>query len=135
MTRGILLGLALAASILSIPAIAHHSFDGSFDRNKQVALSGTVTEFSFSEPHVFFRLAVTGADGKPQSWIVETTSAFNLANRGWTAQSIKVGETLKVDGWPARQGKTYMRLHGMTHADGSAVSLWLPQGDVPLPAN
>ena len=132
MTKGRMLALCLAAAIAAIPATAHHSFDGSFDRNKQVTLTGTVTEFSFGEPHSYFKLAVAGSDGTTQSWHVETTSAHGLAERGWTPQSIKAGEKLSVQGWPARDGKTYMRLSSLSHADGSAVGLWLPPGPTPL---
>jgi hypothetical protein len=125
--------LSLAMISAAIPATAHHSFDGTFDRAKQVKLTGKVTEFQFVNPHSFFRLAVTDADGTTRQWHIELQSASALSNRGWTDQSIKPGEALAVEGWPAKDGKLYIRLGSMTHADGSAVGLWIPPGPTPLP--
>nr|WP_166177165.1 DUF6152 family protein [Altererythrobacter segetis] len=131
--KGMAFALGLAGMLSAIPVAAHHSFDSAFDRNRTVKLSGRVTEFQFINPHSFIMLAVTGPNGQTQEWHVETTSAGSLAANGWTAQSIKAGEELKVEGWPARNGTHYARLSSMRHADGSAVALWMPPGPTPLP--
>jgi len=132
MMKGMTLALSLAL-LASGAATAHHSFDGTFDRNKRVKLSGKVTEFKFTNPHSYFTLAVIGADGRTQLWHVETTSASGLADRGWTELSIKPGEALAIEGWPAKDGKLYVRLGAMTHADGSTTGLWIPEGPAPIP--
>ena len=125
--------LGLAVALTAIPATAHHSFDGTFDRNKLIKLSGKVSEFRFTNPHTYIILDVTGADGRPQQWWVETSAANGLGERGWTPKSIKVGEALTVDGWTAKDGKLYLRMRSMSHADGTAIGPWVPPAPTPLP--
>ncbi|MBO9670080.1 MAG: hypothetical protein J7485_06160 [Sphingobium sp.] len=132
--RGTIFALGMAIAMAAIPAVAHHSFDGTFDRNRLVKLSGTVSEFTFTNPHSYFTLTVTGADGKPESWHIETTSATGLGARGWTEHSINPGEALAVEGWVAKDGRRYVRMRSMNHSDGTSVGLWLPPGPTPLPA-
>ena len=51
--------LALLASVLqaSAPLLAHH-FAASYDRRKELTLSGTVTDFLFGNPHTQVRFLV-----------------------------------------------------------------------------
>ena len=129
------LALALFGTLAALPATAHHSFDGSFDRSEHVRLSGTVTAFSFGNPHAYFKLSVVGPDGARQEWHIETTNPNALERQGWTSDSIKPGQALIVEGWPARTGRPYIRLRSMTHADSTPVALWLPAGPSPLPSS
>ena len=131
--KRIMFALSLAGTFLASPALAHHSFDGTFDRNRMVKLSGSVTEFRFANPHSVIVLAVAGFDGKKQEWLIETTSAGSLAANGWTAHSLTAGEQLEVEGWVARNGTRYARLSSMRHTDGRPVALWLPPAPAPLP--
>lgn len=101
------LAFGLAATLAAIPAAAHHSFDKFFDRARPVSLTGTVTEYSFGNPHVYFKLAVAGAGGSAQEWHVETTNPNTLGPRGWGPESIKPGQELAIEGWAARSGKPY----------------------------
>lgn len=122
------LALGLVATLVALPAAAHHSFDMFFDRAKSLSLAGTVTEYSFGNPHVYFKLAVAGTDGSAQEWHVETTNPNTLGPRGWGPDSIEPGQMLAIEAWPARDGEPYARLRSMTHADKTPVSLWLPDG-------
>jgi hypothetical protein len=122
------LALVLLGPLGAMPAVAHHSFDLTFDRDKQIGLTGTVTEFSFANPHSYFKLEVVDADGNAQEWHVETTSGWQLSSHGWDQHSIKPGETLSVKGFGARNGRPYVKLQSMSHANGGAVALWLPSG-------
>ena len=109
------------ALFVALPAMAHHSFDGFFDATKPVKLTGTVTEFRFTEPHGMIVLTVKGSDGLAQQWQVETTSAAGMLRAGWTEHSLTTGETIHVDGWAARSGKSMIRLHAARHPDGSLI--------------
>ena len=122
------LALGLVAALTALPAAAHHSFDMFFDRAKSVGLTGTVTEFTFGNPHVYFKLAVAGPDGSAQEWHIETTNPNTLEPRGWGPDSIKPGQALVIEAWPARNGRPYARLRSMTNADRTPVNLWLPDG-------
>jgi hypothetical protein len=111
-------GLALAAG----GAEAHHSFAVFFSSDKDVVpLTGVVKEFHFTNPHGLIKIVVPG-EGKPdQTWNLETNSPSILVRRGWNKDIIKVGETIKVEGWPARDGSNYMRLRDAARADGTPI--------------
>jgi hypothetical protein len=115
----LLLGLTLAVS--GLPALAHHSFAVFFDTDaKLLKVTGVVKEFRFVNPHGTVTLEVH--EGKEVViWRAETNSPSVLRRRGWSPDSIHVGETVTVEGWPARDGTRYMRLRAATRANGEAI--------------
>jgi Family of unknown function (DUF6152) len=116
MIAGLVLGVAL-------PVAAHHSFAVFFDDSKQVKVTGAVQEFQFRNPHGIIRLAVTDAAGTQQTWKAETNSPSILERRGWTRDSLKAGDVITIEGWPARDGSRYLRLRGAKRADGTAIGV------------
>src|SRR6516165_9941404 len=85
-------------------ALAHHSFAVFFDTDSQLRkVTGVVKEFRFSNPHGVVTLAVK-EKGHEIIWRAETNSPSILRRRGWSAESLHVGETITVEGWPARDG-------------------------------
>jgi hypothetical protein len=117
--RRILLTLALVAA--GLPALAHHSFAVFFDTDSQLRkLTGVVKEFRFTNPHGL--VTITVREGKKEViWRAETNSPSVLRRRGWTADSIHIGETITIEGWPARDGSLYLRLRSATRADGQVI--------------
>ena len=59
---GLLTG-AMALAVVS-PALSHHSH-AMFDHSKEIAVTGTVTEFAFRNPHVLLYLEIKGENGEP----------------------------------------------------------------------
>ena len=110
-----------AGALGSGAAVAHHSFAVFFDSQKSVSITGVVTEFQFVNPHGLIRLNVKTQGGKTEEWRVETNSPSILRRRGWAADSLKVGETVTIDGWPARDNSHYARLKKATRANGEPV--------------
>jgi hypothetical protein len=114
--------LAGGLALLAGAAEAHHSFAVFFSADKDVIpLTGTVTEFHFTNPHGIIKIIVSGAGKADQDWSIETNSPSILIRRGWNKDIIKVGEVIKVQGWPARDGSNYMRLRDATRADGTPI--------------
>jgi len=113
----------LVAASMGSAAFAHHSFAVFFDGDKTVTVSGTVTEFQFRNPHGLIRLVTKDADGKEVQWRAETNSPSILERRGWAKDSLKAGDAIKIEGWPARDGSNYMRMRKVTRADGSPVGV------------
>ena len=110
-------------------AHAHHSFAAFFDPAKQVTITGTVTEFRFSNPHGTIVMDVPGAGGAVKTWRVETNAPVVLLRRGWSRDALKPGDTITVEGWPARDGKPYVRLMRATDAQGRPIGQTFGQGD------
>jgi hypothetical protein len=100
------------------PALAHHSFAVHFVADRLIKVSGTVEEFTFRNPHGVLTLTAKGEDGAAQQWKIETNSPNVLRRRGWTETSIKPGDAVTVEGYPARDGSNFMRVYRVIYADG-----------------
>nr|WP_166178825.1 DUF6152 family protein [Altererythrobacter segetis] len=114
---------ALAASLALLPAAAqaHHSFAAFFDPSKSVTITGTVTEFRFTNPHGMVALDVKKPDGSIEKWRAETNAPVVLVRRGWTRDAIKPRDTVTIDGWPSRDGRNYLRLRDLKDAHGKPI--------------
>ena len=84
-------------------ALAHHSF-AVFDIEHPLELQGTVQQFKFSSPHTFIVLEVKGDDGTTTTWNLEGASPSLLARNGWSSESLKSGDQIKVSIDPLRSG-------------------------------
>ena len=117
--RGVL--VTLFGLMVMSPAFAHHSFAVFFSTDeKLLSVSGVVKEFRFSNPHGVITLAVRkGAD--TTIWRAETNSPSMLRRRGWTPDSLHVGDRVTIEGWRARDGSQYLRMKSAHLADGTPV--------------
>lgn len=121
---GVLLTAALVGGVtpgLVNGAQAHHSFAVHFVADRTIDVHGVVKEFRFSNPHGVIFLTVTDADGTEVTWKVETNSPNMLRRRGWSKKSLKPGQEITVNGFPARDGSPLMRVAAITFADGSEL--------------
>lgn len=97
---------ALATSGLAFPkqGIAHHSFAAEFDADSPIELTGIVTSVKWTNPHTFFYIDVENESGDWENWALELGSPNGLMRRGWTRNSLKIGDTVSVTGSRARDG-------------------------------
>jgi DNA/RNA endonuclease YhcR with UshA esterase domain len=116
-----LAAVTLALLFSPAPAQAHHSFAAFFDPTKTVSITGTVTDFRFTNPHGTITLEVKGEDGQVHVWKAETNAPVVLMRRGWRKSSLKPGDVVTLTGWPSRDGKPYIRLQGATDASGKPI--------------
>jgi hypothetical protein len=94
-----LAGLLLAA----VPLAAHHEILAKFDDHKPVTLTGIVTLVDWRNPHVHVFINVPNAKGIV-SWAIELESPIDLGRNGWTRESVRPGDKIRVDGIAARNG-------------------------------
>src|SRR5579871_892724 len=112
-------GMLLLMMSLSAPiAFGHHSFAVFFQTDKTISVDGIVTEFRFSNPHGLIRLDVPTKDGHTEVWTAETNSPSILVRRGWSRDTLKAGERITVEGWPARNGSHYLRMQKAIRENG-----------------
>ena len=114
--------LVFAAVVLaSTLTAAHHSFDAEFDRNKPVTLTGAVTRVDWGNPHIWVFIDVKDAAGKVESWGVEGGAPNALFRNGWRKDSLKVGDTVTVEGFRGRDGSNRANANRVTLPDGRRV--------------
>ena len=119
--RHALLGL-IAVAAFAPSLLAHHSFSAEYDGSKPVKVSGVVKRVEWANPHIWFyvegkddvtgRMAVWGFSGAPPAM---------LARRGIRRDVLKIGDTVLVEGFLARDGSANASGGRVTFADGRQV--------------
>jgi len=107
--------LVALGSVASGAAFAHHSFSAEFDAAKPVKLTGIVTNVEWTNPHVWFYINVKDeATGKVTNWGAEMGPPHGLQRGGWRRETLKIGESVTVDGFMARNGENRMNARTVT---------------------
>jgi len=102
-----------------------------FDSSQIVMYRGTVTKFSYTNPHVYVYADVQ-KDGKTVNYRVEGSSPFALKEQGWSAKSLQVGETITIVAHPSKDNGNFGMLLSITKANGRTLQSGAQEtGDVP----
>ena len=113
----------LTCTLLSVqPVLGHHSFAVHFVGDELVTVNGVVTDFTFRNPHGLVLLDETRDDGTIVHWRIETNSPNILRRRGWAPDSVKSGDVVTIEGYPARDGTSSMRVARLILADGRELT-------------
>ena len=96
--------LTIAFLTLSGSLLAHHGTAASYDSKKSVTITGTLTKFSWTNPHCYVQLDVKGADGQVVSWAGEMNSPGILQTAGWTKNTLKAGDQVTLSLHPSKAG-------------------------------
>lgn len=108
-------------------AFAHHSF-AMFDHVNRVTLSGTVTQFQWTNPHVFIELDVPDGKGGSKHYSIECASPNVLMRVGWKYSDVKKGDKITLLVNPLKNGDPGGMLETATLADGRVLSDSNPPG-------
>ena len=122
--RPMALTAALAAGALLAggpPALAHHSF-AMFDHVNRITVAGTVSEFQWTNPHVFILLDVPDGKGGSKQYTVECASPNVLTRVGWKFNVIKKGDKISTLINPLKNGTPGGMLETVTLADGRTLT-------------
>ena len=113
---------ALAVSLVfgAGAASAHHSF-AMFDQSKSVTVEGTVKDVSYANPHVWVSLVVMNVQNEAQTWGMEGGNLGGLYRMGWTKDTVKAGDKIKMEVHPMRDGKPGGQIMRVTLADGRVL--------------
>ena len=112
---GIISVVAGLASVL--PAFAHHGA-ASFETGKTITVSGTVTEFVWTNPHVLVKVDAKDSSGGVQHWVLEAWNPVTQASRGWKKNTFKTGDVVSVDITPAKNNEPVGEIRGKIVING-----------------
>jgi hypothetical protein len=115
-------GLLIAVGLTGMmPIQAHHSFAAEFDGNQPIRLRGALTKIEWTNPHSFFYIDVKDDKGNVVNWGCEGGGPGALSRRGFKRGDIKLGDTIVVDGYRAKDGSHLIDARRVTLPDGRSV--------------
>jgi Family of unknown function (DUF6152) len=101
------------ASVLSVLAIgliaivgtasAHHGTTG-YDSAKIVTVTGTVTKYVWSNPHIIVFMDAPSANDQVEHWVIELAAPLMMQRFGWSKTAMKPGDHLVAKVHPAKNG-------------------------------
>jgi Family of unknown function (DUF6152) len=115
MSRNLCVTVA-ALLLVTMRISAHHAFAAEYDQNKRVTVSGTVTKFEWTNPHVWLHVEGKDESDKVTSWSFEMGSPNGLLHRGWRRTELNKGDQVTVEGYRAKDGSNL--------ANASTVTMW-----------
>jgi hypothetical protein len=123
---------AIGTLIAATPLLAHHAWP--VDRTNQVNVTGTVTTYTFADPHVMITLDVP-ANGTIDTWKVGGSNKKNSALNGWDKTTLKPGDVITAIGYRFSDGSNAAQVQKVVMASGKEMYLYGPPAlRTPLPA-
>lgn len=115
------IGLLILAALLTPSSVLAHHSNAAFDGDKVVVLKGTVTEWKWTNPHVWILLSVDDGKGGKVDWAIEGRTPGQLVRAGWSRTILKAGDVITVDFSPAKDGTRTGLLTRVRLADGTVL--------------
>ena len=102
-------------------AAAHHSFAAEFSYEFFGSREGEVVEVHFVNPHAHIFFAVKNGNGKEEIWDAQSSAPQNLLRRGWSHDSIKVGDRITIEGNLGLANSRKLWINTMTLENGTVI--------------
>jgi hypothetical protein len=101
-----------------LPIEAHHSFAAEYDASKAIRVTGVISKVEWTNPHSYLYIDVKDDHGNLVTWTCEGGAPNTLSRRGFTKNAIKIGDTVTIDGYGAKDGSRLMDARRITLSDG-----------------
>ncbi len=114
--------LVLSLIVANAALYAHHGFEFEYDASKYVNITGILTKVEWENPHIYFNVDATDADGKVTSWRFEGSSVAIVQRTGTKRADFvdNIGKTIVVGAVPGRGTNPTFK--------GAAEKVKLPNG-------
>src|SRR5215510_6600125 len=113
----IMTAVFLCASI----AFAHHGASA-YDPNNRITLKASITEFKWTNPHVYILFDAPDQSGNTDHWSCESINPGMLSKQGWTRHTLNFGDKVTIIGFPAKSGSKVMLLEKLILANGKELA-------------
>ena len=110
--------IALAATSDSLSA--HHSAVA-YAQQPIVLKNATMTKVVWAQPHIILSFTVKDAKGAVTTWSAESGSPGSVARLGWNRNSVKAGDAVTIELYPAKNGARVGRLKKVIFPDGRTL--------------
>ena len=115
--------LATAVFGICAPSFAHHAWRG-YDMNNTISVKGTITNFDWSNPHVWMDLDVKDEKGNTVKWSAGGPSPSRMANNGWDKMTLKPGDQITAVGNRINDGTFKIRLQKVVLSNGKELACY-----------
>ena len=106
----------------AVPLSAHHAWPVSYAQ--LVTVKGTVTQFSWGNPHPMISLDVPTDDGKIEKWSVGGPATNRMEGNGWSKTTVKPGDVITGVGYQFLDGQKTVRLEYVVLPDGTKIRVY-----------
>ena len=107
--------------LVSASLFGHHSEAAQFDVSKPVKVTGVVKKVEWMNPHIWFYVDVKDERGNVTTWGFSGLPPGMAIRKGFTKDTLKIGETVMVQGFRAKDGSNNASGFILTFADGRQV--------------
>ena len=105
--------VVIALAVMCAPLSAHHSAVA-YTQQSIVLKNATMTKVLWQQPHIILSFAVKEANGALTNWSAESGSPGSVARLGWNRNSVKAGDMVTIELFPAKNGAHVGRLKKLT---------------------
>jgi hypothetical protein len=110
--------LVVGTALAAMPGWAHHSFAAEYDASKAVRITGVISKVEWTNPHSYLYVDMKDDHGNRITWTCEGGAPNALSRRGFRKNDIKIGDTVTIDGYGAKDGSHLMDARRITLSDG-----------------
>ncbi len=108
--------------VVSHSGLAHHS-RANFQLDNLVEMRGTVTEFNWANPHIYWRVDLENGE----NWLIEGHSIPGVVRLGWARDSIQVGDEMLIAAFPDQNTeRNFALVEYLVLADGTPLAGFTP---------
>jgi len=112
----VVVGLLASGSSL----FAHHG-DAAYSPKALEMKNAVVTEYKWMNPHSLIKVRYTDEKGESKEWTMEMGSTPSMTQLGFNKSTMKPGDVVTVQLYPAKNSLPVGRMHRITFSDGTQL--------------
>jgi hypothetical protein len=120
MKKSILVCIVAVIAAVAVNASAHHSA-AAYENATIVLTDATMKNLVWANPHTILTFDVKDTKGAVATWNAESGSPSALTRMGWNRNSLKAGDRVTIELFPARNGAKVGRLAKVVLPDGKEL--------------